>query len=145
VSDVSANAMLAVSPRVALTVPDIEREGVVNHRSIFEWTTDDYPAVVDLARRMTAYIESNELDTLVFEWFGNEDTGKVVWYQVYPDDEAFLRHARNMKEAGFSEEAQQLLTQSRLLLLTPLTHPQTKEMANRLDAEQLAPITGVVR
>jgi hypothetical protein len=40
-----------------------------------------YNAVVDLARRMSDYIEANERDTLAFEWFGDEATGKVVWYR----------------------------------------------------------------
>ena len=114
-------------------------------RSVFEWTTNDYAAVVDLAIRMSDYIEANEPDTLAFEWFGDEETGKVVWYQVYKDDEAFLTHAQNMVEAGFRSEAQQLLTYQRALLLTPLTRPQTKEMASELGAEQLEPISGVVR
>lgn len=114
-------------------------------RSIVEWTTDDYPAAVDLASRMSAYVEANEPKTLAFEWFANEDTGKVVWYQVYATDEAFLTHVQNMIEAGFRAEAQQLFTQDRLLLLTPPTHPQTQEMARQVGAEQVIPIGGVVR
>jgi hypothetical protein len=50
-----------------------------------------------------------------------------------------------MNEAGFASEAQQLLTRDRLLLLTPLTHPQTQEMAKRLGAEELETIASVVR
>ncbi|HEX6299298.1 MAG TPA: hypothetical protein VF148_02390 [Acidimicrobiia bacterium] len=114
-------------------------------RSIVEWTTDDFPSVVALAERMSDYVEANEPETLAFEWFGNENTGKVVWYQVYANDEAFLTHARNMIEAGFRVEAQQLLTQDRLLLLTPLTHPRTREMARQVGAEQVVPIRGVIR
>jgi hypothetical protein len=117
----------------------------VESRSIVEWTTNDFPSIVDLAERMSDYVEANEPQTLVFEWFGNEDTGKVVWYRVYSDDEAFLIHAQNMIEAGFRAEAQQLFTQDRLLLLTPPTHPRTQEMARELGAEQVEPIVGVVR
>ena len=114
-------------------------------RSILEWTTNDYETVVDLARRMSDYIEANEPDTLVFEWFGDEATGTVLWYQVYTSDEAFLEHAQNMNEAGFADEVQQLLTQNRLLLLTPPSHPQTREMAKQVGAEEFEPIAGVVR
>ena len=114
-------------------------------RSIVEWTTNDFPAAVDLAHRISDYVEANEPETLVLEWFGNENTGKVVWYQVYSNDEAFLTHAQNMIEAGFRDEAQQLFTQARLLLLTPPTHPRAQEMARQLGAEQVMPIGGVVR
>lgn len=114
-------------------------------RSILEWTTSDYDAVADLARRMTAYIEENEPDTLAFEWFGDQATGQVVWYQVYSNDEAFLEHAQNMAEAGFAEEVQRLLSHRRLLLLTPVTHPQTRTMAQQIGAEQVEPIDGLVR
>ena len=114
-------------------------------RSILEWTTDDYQAVVDLAGRMSDYIEANEPDTLAFEWFGDEATGKVVWYQVDRDDEAFLTHARTMNAAGFADEARRFLTQDRLLLLTPPTHSQTKDVAKQVGAEELESIAGVVR
>lgn len=114
-------------------------------RSIVEWATDDFPSAVDLAKRMSEYVEANEPETLVFEWFGNESTGKVVWYQTYANDEAFLTHAQNMIDTGFRAEVQQLFTLDRLLLLTPLTHTRTKEMARQLGAVQLAPIIGVVR
>jgi len=40
------------------------------HRTVLEWTTDDYNTVVALARRMSDYVEANEPDTLSFEWFG---------------------------------------------------------------------------
>lgn len=100
--------------------------------SILELTTTAYPEVVDLATRMSEYIHANEPDALTFEWFGDEVTGEIVWYQVYANDEAFLTHAKNMVDAGFSEEARQLLTQQRLVLLTPLSHPQAKAMPNRL-------------
>ncbi|MBW3605828.1 MAG: hypothetical protein KY460_13175 [Actinobacteria bacterium] len=76
---------------------------------------------------------------------GDEATGKIVWYRVYTNDEAFLQHAQNMNEAGFANEARQLLTQDRLLLLTPLTLPQTKEMARQVGAEELESIARVVR
>ena len=114
-------------------------------RSLVEWTTEDYEAVVDLAGRVSDYVEANEPDTLAFEWFGNETTGQVVWYQVYTDDAAFLEHAQNMNDAGFAEETDQLLTQERLLSLTPPTHPQTKQMARQLGAEELDGIASVVR
>lgn len=74
-------------------------------RSIVEWTSNDFPSIVDLVERMSDYVEADEPETLVFEWFGNEDTGKVVWYQVYSNDDAFLTHAQNMIEAGFRAEA----------------------------------------
>ena len=114
-------------------------------RSIVEWTTDDFPAVVELAGRISNYVEANEPETLVFEWFGDDNSGKVIWYQVYASDEAFLTHAQNMMETGFRAETQQLLTQDRLLLLTPPTDPRTQEMARQIGAEQVVPIGGVVR
>ena len=94
---------------------------------------------------MSEYVEADEPETLVFEWFGSESTGKLFSYQTYANDEAFLTHAQNMIDAGFRAEVQQLFTLDRLLLLTPLTHTRTKEMAHQLGAEQLAPIIGVVR
>jgi hypothetical protein len=57
------------------------------HRTVLEWTADDFDAVVALASRMSDYMEVNEPDTLSFEWFGDEASGKVVWYQVYTNDE----------------------------------------------------------
>lgn len=114
-------------------------------RAIVEWSTDVYEAVVDLAKRVCEYIEANEPDTLAFEWFGDEETGKVIWYQVYSNDEAFLKHAQNMKDSGLADEASGLMTQTRLVLLTPPTHPHTIEMAGQAGAEQLRPIEGIVR
>lgn len=62
-------------------------------------TAHDYEAV-DLAQRISDHVAANEPETLVFERFGDRSTGKVVWYQVYADDEAFLTHAHNMGEPG---------------------------------------------
>ena len=84
-------------------------------RSIVEWTTDDFPLVVEVAGRISDYVEANEPETLVIEWFGDENSGKMIWYQVYASDEAFLTHAQNMMETGFRAEIQQLLAQDRLL------------------------------
>lgn len=95
-------------------------------RSIAEWTSENYEAAVDLARRMTDYIEANEPDTLIFEWFGDEETGRVMWYQEYRDDEAFLAHAQNMAEQGFREETFQVLALDRVVLLTPHNHPRSR-------------------
>lgn len=114
-------------------------------RTILEWTTDDYDTVVALAHRMSEYIEANEPDTLSFEWFGDEASGKVVWYQMYTDDEAFLTHAQNMAEVGLRDELQKVLSFERLMILTPITHPQVRDMAQQLGALQLDQIAGIVR
>lgn len=52
-----------------------------------------------------------EPSTLTFEWFGDEVTRQVIWYQVYENDEAFLTLAMNMANGGFSAETRRLLTQ----------------------------------
>lgn len=114
-------------------------------RSIAEWTTDKYEAAVDLARRMTDYIKANEPDTLIFEWFGNEETGRVLWYQEYRDDEAFLTHVQNMADQGFREETFQVLALDRVVLLTPPNHPTVKEMAQQPGFVKLQDIARVVR
>jgi quinol monooxygenase YgiN len=114
-------------------------------RSIAEWTTDKYEAAVDLARRMTDYIKANEPDTLIFEWFGNEETGRVLWYQEYRDDEAFLTHVQNMADQGFREETLQVLALDRVVLLTPANHPTVKEMAQQPGFVKLQGIARVVR
>ncbi|MEN8235136.1 MAG: hypothetical protein ABFR89_09475 [Actinomycetota bacterium] len=114
-------------------------------RSIVDWTTDDYEGVVDLARRMTDYVGANEPDALAFEWFGDQATGHVVWYQVYRDEEAFLDHAQKMKEEGFRDEALQLLSLDRIVSLTPVTHPQLQNMAQQQGVVELRDIAGVVR
>lgn len=114
-------------------------------RSIAEWTTDNYEAAVDLARRMTDYIRANEPDTFIFEWFGDDGTGRVLWYQEYRDDEAFLTHAQNMAEQGFREEIFQVLALDRVVLLTPANHPTVKEMVQQQGFVELQDIAGVVR
>lgn len=114
-------------------------------RSIAEWTTNKYEAAVDLARRMTDYIKANEPDTLIFEWFGDEKTGRVLWYQEYRDDEAFLTHVQNMAEQGFRDETLQVLALDRVVLLTPAKHPTVKEMAQQPGFVKLQGIAGVVR
>lgn len=114
-------------------------------RSFAEWTTDNYEAAVDLARRMTDYIKANEPDTLIFECFGDEETGRVLWYQEYRDDEAFLAHAQNMAEHGFREEIFQVLALDRVVLLTPPNHPTVKEMAQQPGFVKLQDIARVVR
>lgn len=114
-------------------------------RSLAEWTTDDYESTVDLARRMSDYIDGNEPDTLAFEWFGDEESGHVLWYQEYRDDEAFLTHAQNMVEQGFRDEVFQVLAFERVVLLTPANHPQVKEMVQQSGFVELQDIAGVVR
>jgi quinol monooxygenase YgiN len=94
---------------------------------------------------MSDYIEANEPDTLNFEWFGDEASGRIAWYQVYKDEEAFLKHAQNMAEAGFREEAGQLLSYDRLVVLSPVTHPQVRAMVHELDGIELHGVGGVVR
>lgn len=114
-------------------------------RSIAEWTTDNYEAAVDLAQRMTDYIKANEPDTLIFEWFGDEESGRVLWYQEYKDEEAFLTHAQNMAEHGFREETFQVLALDRVVLLTPVEHPTVNEMAQQPGFVRLQGIASVVR
>lgn len=114
-------------------------------RSIAEWTTDNYESAVDLARRMTDYIRASEPDTLIFEWFGDEETGRVLWYQEYRDEEAFLTHAQNMAEQGFREEIFQVLALDRVVLLTSANHPTVKEMVQRQGFVELQDIAAVVR
>jgi quinol monooxygenase YgiN len=114
-------------------------------RSIAEWTTDKYEAAVDLARRMTDYIKANEPDTLIFEWFGDQESGRVLWYQEYRDDEAFLTHVQNMADQGFREETLQVLALDRVVLLTPPNHPTVKEMAQQPGFVKLQGIARVVR
>ena len=114
-------------------------------RSMVDWTTDNYEGVVDLARRMSGYMEANEPDVLAFEWFGDEASGRVVWYQVYRDEEAFLKHAQLMEEEGFRDEALGLLSLDRIVALTPISHPQVKIMAQQQGVVELRDIAGVVR
>ncbi len=64
---------------------------------------------------------------------------------MYPNDEAFLKHAENMAEIGLRDELQEVLSFERLILLTPVTHPRVKDMAKQMDAVELDDIAGVVR
>jgi hypothetical protein len=90
-------------------------------------------------------MEANEPDVLAFEWFGDEAGGRVVWYQVYREEEAFLKHAQLMEEEGFRDEALGLLSLDRIVALTPPIHPQLKSMAQQQGVVQLRDIAGVVR
>lgn len=79
------------------------------------------------------------------EWFGDEKTGRVLWYQEYRDDEAFLTHAQNLAEQDFREEIFQVLALDRVVLLTPANHPTVKEMARQPGFVKLQDIARVVR
>jgi hypothetical protein len=43
------------------------------------------------------------------------------------------------------DEIQKVLSFERLMILTPITHPQVKEMAHQMDAVELKEIAGIVR
>ena len=54
-------------------------------RSLSQWSADDYAASCDLALRI-AYVEKNEPETLVFEWYGEPASGTIIWNQVYANE-----------------------------------------------------------
>lgn len=97
-------------------------------RSISQWSTDDYEGVKDLAKRLIKYVEDNEPDTLVFEWYGDESSGTIMWHQIYTNEEAFLQHSANMRKAGFLDDALRLLNSEWSVILEPPTTPQGKQM-----------------
>ena len=91
------------------------------------------------------FVEENEPETLVFEWYGHPVSRSIIWNQVYGDEEAFLLHAENMRSAGFLEEAMGILTSEWAVILEPPTTPQGKQMVDQSGVQQFEEVAGVNR
>lgn len=128
--------------RVGLT--GVRRRKVTRSRSISQWSTDDYEGVKHLARRIIEYVEGNEPNTLVFEWYGDEASGTIMWHQVYANEEAFLQHAANMREAGFLDDAFRLLKSEWSVILEPPTTPRGRRMQEQMGVVQLDEVEGSI-
>lgn len=84
---------------------------------------------------MSAFVEANLPDTVAWEAFTDEATGRLVWYEVFKDEQAL---------AG-REDAAKLFELERVTLLTPLTDPSLKELFAQTGAVEMRQVAGFTR
>ncbi len=76
---------------------------------------------------------------------GDPASGAFIWNQIYADEEAFLRHAENMRSAGFLEEAMGALKSEWAVILQPPTTSQGNRMKEQTGIQQFEEVAAVNR
>ncbi len=114
-------------------------------RVISQGTTNDYEALANLVKRGCAYVEENEPDALVYECFADETSGRVVWHEMYSDEDHFVTHVHNLTSSGMLDELMQVYEIERITFLTRITDPRVQEVAQQFGAATLHGIGGLVR
>lgn len=105
----------------------------------------DHEAHALFAKRVTAFVQQYEPETIAWESFADELTGKVVFHELYASADAYLFHLRNMEEQGFFDE---FVRQTRLTSVTSLVRLSDERVWSRLrafNADFLHGVSGVVR
>ncbi len=90
-------------------------------RVLWHGETRDVEGHAALVKRMHAFIEQYEPETLVWECFADQLTGQVVWHEVYASGDAFLFHLRNLDEQDFFGEFVRLVRMTSVTSLEPVT------------------------
>ena len=112
-------------------------------RLLLRGQVGDHEAHVALAKRMQAFVEQYEPETVIWEVFADDLTGRVVWHEVYASAEAYLLHVRNMQEQGFFDEFVRQTRLESVTSLEPLSDGRAWEQLRALHADFLHEVAAV--
>ena len=105
----------------------------------------DVEGLAALAKRVHAFVEAYEPETLVWECFADPRTGRVAWHEAYASADAYLFHLRNLEEQGFFDEWVRLTRSMRVLSLEEIDDGRVWERLNALNADFLTGVARLVR
>lgn len=114
-------------------------------RLISQGSAKDYEGLSDFVKRGCAFVEENEPGALAYECFADEASGRVLWHEMYEDEDAFVAHVQNLTKSGMLDEMMQVYEIERITFLTRITDPRIQEIAQQFGAAPLHGIGGVVR
>jgi predicted transcriptional regulator len=114
-------------------------------RVIAELTAKDSRAASEFVQRATAFVEATLPDTVAWEAFTDDATGRWILYEVFQDDGALVSYEQAMSREGLREEALSIFELVRVTLLTPLADPRLKEQLDQIGAIEMQPRAGFTR
>ncbi len=114
-------------------------------RILVEGEVRDHEEHALLAKRIQAFVEQYEPDTLVWEVFADPLTGHVVWHEVHRSADAYLFHADNMEQQRFFDEFVRQTRLSGVTVLSPVTDDRVWQRLRSFHADFLVPLAGVHR
>lgn len=114
-------------------------------RILFEGEVQDHEAHAALAKRIHAFVERYEPDTLVWEVFGDPLTGRVAWHEAHRSADAYLFHADNMEQQGFFDEFVRQTRLSGVTVLSQITDDRVWQRLRSFHADFLVPLAAVRR
>lgn len=114
-------------------------------RILFEGEVQDHEAHAVLSKRIRAFIEQYEPDTVVWEVFGDPLTGRVVWHEVHRSADAYLFHADNLEQQGFFDEFVRQTRLSGVTVLSQITDDRVWQRLRAFRADFLVPLAAVHR
>lgn len=114
-------------------------------RLLFHGEVRDVEAIAALAKRMHAFIEAYEPETLVWECFADARTGAAVWHEVYARPDAYLFHMRNMEEQGFFDEWVRLTRLTEVSSLNDIEDDRVWDRLNSFNAAFMRGLAQLVR
>lgn len=114
-------------------------------RVVVRGVTSDYNAFADIARHACAFVEDNESGALAYECFASQDTGQILWHEMYADADAFLAHVDNFVTSGIMEETMRIVNMDPPTIVTRIRDPRVRETAAQFGATELGGLAGYVR
>lgn len=114
-------------------------------RVIAELTAKDSEAAANFVQRVSTFVETNLPDTLAWESFTDEATGRWIWYEVFKDEQALAAYERVVNQEGMREDAGKIFEFDRVTLLTPLADPRLKELFEQIGAVEMRGVAGFTR
>lgn len=69
-------------------------------RVISQGSAKNYEGLSAFVKRGCAFVEENEPGALAYECFADEGSGRVVWHEIYEDEDAFVTHVQISRRAG---------------------------------------------
>lgn len=114
-------------------------------RVIAELTANDSEAASQFVERVSDYVETNLPDTLVWEAFTDEASGRWVWYEVFKDEKALAAYERAVSQEGMREDAGKIFNFDRVTLLTPLVDARLKQLFEQIGAIEMGEVAGFAR
>lgn len=114
-------------------------------RFIIQGPINDYETFTTFVKKACSFVEENEPGALAYECFADEVNGRAVWHEIYADADAFVTHFENLNETGMLGDMLSVFTPEQVTLLTRVTDPRVREIAEQFGAVELHGVGGVLR
>jgi quinol monooxygenase YgiN len=114
-------------------------------RVIAELTANDYRAARDFVQRVSDFVEATQPDTVSWEAFADESTGRWLWYEVFENEQALESYEQAVGREGMRDEARTIFEIVRITLLTPLADARLRDVFAQVGADEVRGVAGFAR